>query len=348
MTGPNFSETIRYAISLMALFWLLILPSKAQKNDTIFLSNGDRLTGELKKFEYGLLFLKTDAMQTVNIEFDRISTMYSSKQFEIRSTSGLRYFGSLMNSKIPGTVNILTVTDTVPRPMWSIVQITSIKNQFWQRIDGSVSMGLSFTKATDVFQYNLSATATHRTTNYSTTFNLSSILSEDNSTISRNNDIGLSVTRFFKGKWFATVQAIGQQNSELDLDQRIQTGLGGGYDIVRSNSQRLSAATGLLANRERTIEEKLESTNVELLLNAQYKWFRYSHPKIDISSGFNAFPSLTTKGRIRLEYDLSSKIEILKDLFFDLTIYDNFDSVSSESSSSKNDWGIITSLGYSF
>ena len=209
------SGTIRYAISFIAVCCLSFLPSQAQKNDTIYLSNGDRLTGELKKFEYGLLFLKTDAMQTVNIEFDRISTMYSAKQYEIRTTSGLRYFGSLMNSKIPGTVNILTITDTVPRPMWSIVQITSIKNQFFQRIDGSVSMGLSYTKATDVLQYNVAATATYRTTNYSTTFDMSSILSEVDSLISRNNDIGLSVTRFLKGKWLAAVQVIDQQNSEL-------------------------------------------------------------------------------------------------------------------------------------
>ncbi len=342
------SGTIRYAISFIAVCCLSFLPSQAQKNDTIYLSNGDRLTGELKKFEYGLLFLKTDAMQTVNIEFDRISTMYSSKQYEIRTTSGLRYFGSLMNSKIPGTINILTLTDTVPRPMWSIVQITSIKNQFFQRIDGSVSMGLSYTKATDVLQYNVAATATYRTTNYSTTFDMSSILSEVDSLISRNNDIGLSVTRFLKGKWLAAVQVTDQQNSELDLDQRLQVGVGGGYDFVRNNSHRLSFITGLLANRERTIEEALESKNIELLLSAQYKWFKYKHPKIDISSSFNVFPSLTTIGRTRLEYDLSSKIEILKDLFFDLTIYDNFDSVSSESSSSKNDWGIITSLGYTF
>ncbi len=342
------SATIRYAISLMAVCCLLIFPAQAQKNDTIYLNNGDRLTGELKKFEYGLLFLKTDAMQTVNIEFDRISTMYSAKQFEIRTTSGLRYFGSLMNSKIPGTTNIITTTDTVPRPMWSIVQITSIRNQFFQRIDGSVSMGLSYTKATDVFQYNVSATATHRTTNYSTTFSLSSILSEDNVKISRNNDVGMSVTRFLKGKWFAVIQANGQQNTELDLDQRLQAGLGGGYDAVRNNSHRLSAAAGLLANREITIEEALESKNIELLLSAQYRWFKYSHPKIDISSGFNVFPSLTTSGRTRLEYDLSANVEIFKDLFFDITIYDNFDSVSSESSTSKNDWGIITSIGYSF
>ena len=341
------SGTIRYAISFIAVCCLSFLPSQAQKNDTIYLSNGDRLTGELKKFEYGLLFLKTDAMQTVNIEFDRISTMYSAKQFEIRTTSGLRYFGSLMNSNIPGTVNIITPDDTVPRPMWSIVQITSIKNQFFQRIDGSVSMGLSYTKATDVLQYNVAATATYRTTNYSTTFDMSSILSEVDSLISRNNDIGLSVTRFLKGKWLAAVQVIDQKNSELDLDQRLQVGVGGGYDFIRNNSHRLSFLTGLLANRERTIEEALESNNIELLLSAQYKWFKYNHPKIDISSGFNVFPSLTNRGRTRLEYDLSSKIEILKDLFFDLTIYDNFDSVA-EGSSSKNDWGIITSLGYTF
>ena len=341
------SGTIRYAISLIAFCCLSVFPAQAQKNDTIYLNNGDRLTGELKKFEYGLLFLKTDAMQTVNIEFDRISTMYSAKQFEIRTTSGLRYFGSLMNSNIPGTVNIITPDDTVPRPMWSIVQITSIKNQFFQRIDGSVSMGLSYTKATDVLQYNVAATATYRTTNYSTTFDMSSILSEVDSLISRNNDIGISVTRFLKGKWLAAVQVIDQQNSELDLDQRLQVGVGGGYDFVRNNSHRLSFLTGLLANRERTIEEALESKNIELLLSAQYKWFKYKHPKIDISSSFNIYPSLSTRGRTRLEYDLSSKIEILKDLFFDLTIYDNFDSVAS-GSPSKNDWGIITSLGYTF
>jgi hypothetical protein len=46
----------------------LIIQAQGKKNDTVYLDNGDRITGELKKFEYGLLFLKTDAMETVNIE----------------------------------------------------------------------------------------------------------------------------------------------------------------------------------------------------------------------------------------------------------------------------------------
>ena len=40
----------------------------AQKDDTVYLKNGDRITGEFKKYEGGLLFLKTDGMSTVSIE----------------------------------------------------------------------------------------------------------------------------------------------------------------------------------------------------------------------------------------------------------------------------------------
>ena len=51
----------------LAFIFLSQLTLKAQKNDTIYLRNGDRITGELKKFEYGLLNLSTDAMKTISI-----------------------------------------------------------------------------------------------------------------------------------------------------------------------------------------------------------------------------------------------------------------------------------------
>ena len=325
-----------------------ILPSQAQKNDTIYLNNGDRITGELKKFEYGLLSLKTDAMKTVTIEYDRISTLYSAKHFEFRTISGDRYFGTLLNSEVPGTVYIVLANDTIPKLLWDIVQITSIKNRFWQKIDGSVDLGLNYTKASDVFQYSIITSVIHRTTNYSTQFDLSSIRSVQENDTSINNDVGLKVVRYFPGKWFALVQTKGQQNSELDLDYRILVGLGGGYDLVRNNFQRLYAVAGMLANRERTIEAGLLSTNIEVSAGIHYKVFRYQQPKIDVTTGFDVYPSLTTGGRVRMEYDLTAKIEIIKDVFFSLTLYDNFDNNPSSSEASKNDWGIITSIGYTF
>ena len=99
----------------------------------------------------------------------------------------------------------------------------------------------------------------------------------------------------------------------------------------------MNGLAGLLANRESTIDSSLVSHNLEALFYLQYSWFKYSHPKIDVSSGFNLYPSLTTSGRIRFEYDRTAKIEIFKDVFFSLTFYENFDNNPSTSSSSNID-----------
>jgi sRNA-binding regulator protein Hfq len=333
---------------MTAIVNLFFLSAYAQKNDTIFLNNGDRITGELKKFENGLLSLKTDAMQTITIEYDRIATIFSTKNFEFRTTSGYRYYGSILKSTTQGTVNLVTLTDTIPKPLWDIVQVTSIKNRFFQKIDGSIDLGINYTKASDVFQYSLRASVIHRTTDFATRFNLSSILSDRDDIISKNNDVGLDVTRYLPGKWFTRAETKYQQNTELDLNSRVQAGLGGGYDLVRNNSQRLYGLAGLLANRESTIDSSLVSHNLEALFSLQYRWFKYSQPKIDISSGFNLYPSLSTSGRVRFEYDLNAKIEIFKDVFFSVNLYENFDNNPATSSASNNDWGIITSLGYTF
>jgi sRNA-binding regulator protein Hfq len=334
---------------LIGFLSMITVNARAQKNDTVYLNNGDRLTGEFKKFEYGQLFLKTDAMQTVYIEFDKISTIYSAKFFEIRTKSGYRYFGSLRKSEKKGTVLVVTSSDTIPKPLWDIVEVTTIRNKFFQRIDGSISLGLSFTKASDVFQYNLAAEVVHRSRHYSTRFDLNSILTDQkDKDMSNNTNIGLNVTRYLPSKWFVRVQASGQQNTELDLKLRLQCGMGGGYDIVRSNSIRFYGLLGLIYNNEQTIDSAIMSNNMEILASTQFKWFQYRHPKIDVTTGLNFYYNLIIKNRIRLEFDLKTKFEIVKDLFFEITLYDSYDNKPFTGESAKNDWGIITSIGYTF
>lgn len=342
-------RVLQITTTLIGLLFVMAVNAHAQKNDTVYLKNGDRLTGEFKKFEYGQLFLKTDAMQTVYIEFDKISTVYSAKFFEIRTKSGYRYFGSLRKSVKPGNVLVVTATDTVPKPLWDIVQVTTIRNKFFQRIDGSVSLGLSYTKASDVFQYNLAAEVVHRSKHYSTRFDLSSILTDQkDKKMSNNTNIGINVTRYLPDKWFVRVQANGQQNTELDLKLRLQCGMGGGYDIVRSNAIRLYGLLGLIYNNEQTIDSSIMSNNMEVLVSTQFKWFQFKTPKIDFTTGLSFYYNLTIRNRIRLEYDLNAKFEIIKDLFFNITLYDSYDSQPFSGASAKNDWGIITSVGYAF
>ena len=143
---------IRKQFFYLIFFFFSILAVQAQKNDTIYLRNGDRITGELKKFEYGLLDLSTDAMNSISIEFDRINSIHSSKFFEIRMKSGEKFFGHLQKSDVLSTVNVITITDTLPKRLWDIVLIVPIKRNFFKKIDGSVDLGLSCTKESDVCQ----------------------------------------------------------------------------------------------------------------------------------------------------------------------------------------------------
>jgi len=58
-------------------------------------------------------------------------------------------------------------------------------------------------------------------------------------------------------------------------------------------------------------------------------------------------PSLTESGRVRGEGSPRLRRELVSDLFFEISVHDSYDSQSSEGSE-KNDWGLSTSLGYSF
>jgi hypothetical protein len=337
------------------LFFFFVLldfalpPVCAQKNDTIYLLNGDRLTGELKKFEYGLLYLSTDAMQTVSIEFEDINTIYSTKFYSIKLTTGIRYFGSLLPSDKLASVVVLTSTDSLTASIWSIVSITPIRDNFFSKIDGSVGLGLSYTKASEVFQYNVNGQLSHRALNYLTKLSFSSILTRQGSDEpTTSNDVELNGTRFLPNKWFIKTAVKGQQNTELDLNHRFQLGIVGGYDFIRSNSHNFNGTAGVLINKEETIESMSIYTNFEGSFSLEYKWLQYRHPRIDIFSGIDMYPSFTIPGRYRYEYDLDIRFEIVTDLFLDLNVYGSYDSKHPPDNSYKSDYGLITSISYSF
>ena len=58
---------------LLAAFGLLCFDAiAANKTDVVTFVNGDRLTGEVKSLERGRLRFKTDATDTISIEWDNV------------------------------------------------------------------------------------------------------------------------------------------------------------------------------------------------------------------------------------------------------------------------------------
>ncbi len=47
------------------------------------MNNGDYITGEVKKLQFGILFFKTDDMGTLQIEWEKVMHVISKDYFEV-------------------------------------------------------------------------------------------------------------------------------------------------------------------------------------------------------------------------------------------------------------------------
>jgi hypothetical protein len=83
-------------IELAGLFLLLSAGvAEAQKADTVWIRNGDRITGEVKSLTRALLKYSTDDLGTIYIEWDKIDRISTRTTLEIQLSSGLKYYGPL-------------------------------------------------------------------------------------------------------------------------------------------------------------------------------------------------------------------------------------------------------------
>ncbi len=81
-------------------------------------------------------------------------------------------------------------------------------------------------------------------------------------------------------------------------------------------------------------------------MNAQA--FRLRSPKLDITGDFKFWPNLSTAGRFRVDAQVKAKIEVHKNLFVSFQFVESYDRKNPTTSLPLNDYGFITSLGYTF
>lgn len=337
------------------LFFVLFsaLPLFAQKTDKILLDNNDWITGEIKKLDYAKLNLKTSAAGTIQIKWDHIYQIKSDKYFEISLGRGVKYYGSLDITSNDDKYKVLVVMEEeeVEVDMNRIVEITPIRNRFWTRIDGSLDLGFSYTKGSDVTQWNSSFHMEYRATKALTTINGSSIFTEQpERDATSKQDLAISYKRFIGKNWAYTGFTGVQQNTELGINLRSSVGFGMSNNWLRSNLQRFISTAGIIINQERggSADGNGAAYNLEGIIRMEYRVFRYRDPEVDIKAYFDFFPSFTVKDRYRTDFNINFKYELFNDFYLGFTFYHNLDTKPPESAASKSDWGFTSSIGYKF
>jgi len=334
---------------------VLIGPLLASANtDVVVFDNGDRLTGEIKSLERGRLRFKTDATDTISIEWDNVAFLSSDQNIQVETFDGRRYLGQLKLSPAVRKVNVQLGDEYVELDATSVVLLTPIEDKGFERLDGDITAGYNFAKADSVEQTNLGLSIEFRGEERSLGLDINSSISNSNQNeSSQRHTANAGYKRFYSNRWYYAGSLSATRNDELGVDLRSSVGGGGGRIVAQSNHSRLLVEGGLLLTHENLTQDESgfdppDEDTVEAYLGMDWDWFRYDSPELDLSSSLEIIPNLTNWGRVRGEFDVTLKWEIIRDLFWQLSFYESYDSDPVSEGASQNDYGITTSLGYSF
>jgi hypothetical protein len=334
--------------ALLVLLMLLALPAFAKYDDVIFLKNGDRLSGDVKELSQDMLRYKTDSMGTLYVRWEDIQSIETEKFLRIELKSGRRLVGTLARADAPEQLVIATRKQNERRYFDEVVAFVPLKLQrdWIDRIEGGVKFGLNGTKGSNTVQWNLGANALYRGEDWEISSRWDSIVTNrsDDTSTERINFIN-SYRKLLTNRWFWTALLGYERNDELGIDNRYSGGGGVGRFLIRSNSFELLFSSGLIASREFRIDEV--NTQLDAYLSGSIAWFRHRFPKTNIRTEVSVLPSLTESGRVRSNWDISVAREIIEDLNLDLSVYYTTDN-QAPSEAGKDDWGIVTSIEYTF
>jgi hypothetical protein len=116
---------------------------------------------------------------------------------------------------------------------------------------------------------------------------------------------------------------------------------------MQTERTRLALFGGVAGTREKYSADlgTPRTTNADALVGLDFNTFRFK--TTDISSRFLLYPSLTTPGRTRMQFKTDLRVKIVKDLYWGLHLYENYDS-KPPVKADKNDLQVSTSLGWTF
>ena len=336
------------------LFFILIFYAHrsaiAQKTDTIVHVNGNVLTGDFKKMVYGVVTWKMDGMGTISLEEVKVNTIISKKQFEIKMKNGTIYFGSLDSSRIDRKVNLLTENRKELVAIEDIVEIYPIKRSFWMRTKGNFSLGINYSKGSNVATIAFSGDLNYRKRRSYFDFNWDNNNTFQGDSLSSSNaNTTFAWQRLLKKKYSTQVSVGASQNSELGTKLRLDLNIIGLRDISYNIWNRLYAGAGLSVTRETPYDDSGAQSDLAGLFQVVWKVYKYTIPKVWVDSNINFLPYITDPGRYRTVFNLNPKVSIFSDNFkIGFIFYYNYDNQPPPEASSTNDYGINLQLTYSF
>lgn len=333
---------MRSRVHIICIILLVILPvylSASSKIDTIYFQKGDRITGEVKSMENNQIRLSTDEAGTVKIEWNKVDSVKILSNMRIVLRSGAIFYGKLLPSGESGSCYIWhSFGDPRLTRLWEIVELSRIEDRILSRMDGSLSSGFSYTKASDVMHFNLNGSVSYQAAKNRIQLFYDGIVTRETGKRTQRQKGGTNFLRILPRKWFLIANYTAESSTEQQLDLRSSFGAGGGNSIAYTNIHHFYVAAGLLGNREWS--HGTSQNNLEGKVTIDYSVFIYDSPEVSFHVQGDLFPSITSLGRVRTQIDSNLRWEIFSDFFLKWTFFYSYDNRPLSETASKSDWAI--------
>ncbi|MCP4902802.1 MAG: DUF481 domain-containing protein [bacterium] len=331
-----------------------------EKIDVITLHSGDRLTGEIKDLDLGVLSVKTDHMGTVAIEWVAVKMVETEQLFEVTEIDGERYFGAIGPAADGRDFQIESPDDVFVLTHDEIVRVAQIEEGWTDRWNGFVDFGAYFASANTQNDVSLSMEASYRSEKFSLKNTLSgSINDRDDTEKTSRGTLASTYRRSIRRNRFWYSELAFTRNQELNLDLRATVSGGLGRYVLQTPRSQFSVSAGISALRESYYdlpieplsetpsEKELSEWSSEAVFSADYNLFIFTGRETSLTASLSFMPSLTVRDRYRVEFSSSFRRKLVRDFTISLTLEESYDSQPPQGAESS-DTRIRTSLGWSF
>src|SRR5277367_2434895 len=142
----------RYGVVLYCAF-LLAMPAFARDStDVIVMKNGDRLTGEIKGLNQGVLYMSMEyILGTSSVQWSQVAHLESKQLFLVKTEDGSVYTGTLNTTDTAGAgrpmeIEVAEASTSKVIPRARIVEMDMTSTKFYQRFNGNISTGIIYSK----------------------------------------------------------------------------------------------------------------------------------------------------------------------------------------------------------
>jgi hypothetical protein len=319
------------------------------KSDVVTLRNGDRISGDVISLEFGLLTLKTDKAGTLRIQWPAVRSVSSKFAFAVEKRGGAKFHGVIATS--PDGADLLVVADasTARIPMRDVERISRYSLSFWNRINGNLSVGFTYTQAseTSVGSVNFNSYYRSEAIDGTLSFNSNTTKTSEGGTTYRAL-LNSTVLFLRQSRNFWGLVGSVERDQELGINARLVGGAVLGRSFVQTSVTELIGVAGVVVAQESITGNPEQQTSLEGLLGAYWRVFKFTDPETSLTLGLALYPSLTESDRYRGNGNLSLTHKITGDFTLGITAYWSADSHPPDPTARKSDYGLTFNLGYEF